>query len=249
MEEKRKVCVLTGASRGIGRAICAQLKSLPYPVTVIGTATGEKGLASIRESLQEHGLDGDACQLNLLDHESIDRFLQTLDERGWGPDILINNAGLPQDNLLLRMKDDQWHQVMQANLHATFTLSRYAVKKMMKKKWGRIVNISSVVGLTGNPGQANYTAAKAAVIAFTKSLAAEFASRNITANCVCPGFIETDMTNKLEDKQKRAILEKVPMGRMGSGAEVASAVKYLLTTDASYITGSTLHVNGGLVML
>ncbi len=249
MEKDAKICVLTGASRGIGQGICAQLKQLPYPVFVVATATGEEGLARIRDTLATLGLQGEACQLNLLEEASIARFLATLDERKWAPDILINNAGLTKDNLLLRMQDEQWHAVMQANLHATFTLCRYAVKKMMKKKWGRIVNLSSVVGVTGNPGQANYTAAKAGVIAFTKSMAAEFASRNITANCICPGFIETDMTAKLDEKQKQAVLEKVPMRRMGSVTEVASAIRYLLSPEAGYITGSTIHVNGGLVML
>jgi 3-oxoacyl-[acyl-carrier protein] reductase len=200
MEKDAKICVLTGASRGIGQGVCAQLKQLPYPVFVVATATGEEGLARIRDTLATHGLQGEACQLNLLEEASIDRFLATLDERKWAPDILINNAGLTKDNLLLRMQDEQWHAVMQANLHATFTLCRYAVKKMMKKKWGRIVNLSSVVGVTGNPGQANYTAAKAGMIAFTKSIAAEFASRNITANCICPGFIDTDASHGISDR-------------------------------------------------
>jgi len=249
MEVNRKTCLVTGASRGIGQAILYELKMLDYPVYVIGTATSKQGLEKIKKSIHSAGLEGEACILDLLSNDSIEAFLATLDEKKLVVDILVNNAGITRDNLLLRMQDTQWMDVMQANLHATFKLCRYVVKKMMKKRWGRIVNMSSVVGVTGNPGQANYTAAKAGMIAFTKSLASEFATRNITANCVCPGFIQTDMTASLDEGQVKAIMDNIPMQRMGDPEEIAHAVCFLLNKKAGYITGSTIHINGGLVML
>ena len=249
MDKSVKICLITGASRGIGKAILAALKEVGYPVYVIGTATSEPGLRAIEASLAEHKLDGEARTLDLLKSESMDELMTNLRDDEKMPDILINNAGITKDNLLLRMQDTQWDQVMQANLTSSFKLCRAVVKKMMKQRWGRIVNISSVVGVTGNPGQANYAAAKAGMIAFTKSLASEFATRQITANCVCPGFIETDMTSRLTDQQKKAILDNIPLQRMGSVTEVAHSVIFLCQKQAAYITGSTLHVNGGLVML
>ncbi|MEC8063599.1 MAG: 3-oxoacyl-[acyl-carrier-protein] reductase [Pseudomonadota bacterium] len=249
MDDIKKICLITGASRGIGKGIVTALQKLDYPVYVVATATSAPGLQSIQDTLNDSHLEGEARQLDLLDSDSIANLLEYLDRKKLALDILINNAGITRDNLLLRMQESQWHEVMQANLHASFKLCRYAVKKMMKKRWGRIVNISSVVGITGNPGQANYAAAKAGMIAFTKSLATEFATRNITANCICPGFIETDMTKVLDDKQKQAILQNVPMQRMGTVEDIAHTVNFLLHEHASYMTGATLHVNGGLVML
>lgn len=246
---EKRVCLITGASRGIGKSIIDSLIDYKGHLVVIGTATTDSGVDSINLHIKSLGLEGKGLKLDVLSEDSIDQMFSYLTENKLKPDILINNAGITRDNLILRMSKLQWDQVMMANCNFVFRICQFASKHMLKKRWGRIVNISSVVALTGNAGQANYTSSKAAVIAFTKSIAQELASRNITANCVCPGFIDTDMSRILTDDQKKAILSKIPMSRMGDPKEVAYAVSVLLDERSSYITGSTIHVNGGLVML
>jgi 3-oxoacyl-[acyl-carrier protein] reductase len=244
-----KLVLLTGASRGIGQAI---LKSLCQEKigTVIATATGQSGIQAIEKRLQEHGTAGQAIAWDALADNSHEALLDTIKATyDRMPDILINNAGITRDNLLLRMKPAEWRDVLQANLTAIFHLSQACTKSMIRKRWGRIVNISSVVARIGNAGQANYAAAKAGVVGFSKSLAAEVASRNITVNCICPGFIETDMLNFLSDAQRQEVCKKIPMGRLGDVEEIAHAVSFLISNKSSYITGTCLDINGGLVML
>ena len=245
---EKKVILVTGASRGIGREICERLaKDQKYIVT--GTATSAKGTKVIDKYLADSGNPGCGLQWNALNDESKQLIEQIKEKYGQSPQILVNNAGITRDNLLLRMKKEEWDDVLQANLTACFELTQLCVKGMLKRKWGRIINISSVVAGIGNPGQANYAAAKAGMIGFTKSLAAEIASRNITVNSICPGFIETEMLDFLTDEQKKLVLEKIPMKRLGKAADIAHAVIYLIDEESSYITGTSLHVNGGLVML
>ena len=244
-----RLILLTGASRGIGQAI---LKSLceAKAGTVIATATGHSGIQAIEKTLQDHGVSGQALAWDALSDGSHEALLDTIKATySQMPDILINNAGITRDNLLLRMKPSEWRDVLQANLTAIFHLSQACTKSMVRKRWGRIVNISSVVARIGNAGQANYAAAKAGVVGFSKSLAAEVASRNITVNCICPGFIETDMLNFLSDAQREEVCKKIPMGRMGDVEEIAHAVSFLISDKSSYITGTCLDINGGLVML
>lgn len=245
MSETRTALV-TGASRGIGLAIAAGLAGAGYDV--IGTATSDKGLDSIRAALDDSGRLRGALELNLTSRESIDSFLDALGDIDAVPLVVVNNAGITRDNLMLRMKQDEWDEVISANLSAVFTLTQKLVRPMLKARFGRIVNISSVVGTAGNAGQCNYAAAKAGLVGFTKSLAQEVANRNITVNAVAPGFIETDMTGKLTDEQKTGALAQVPMGRMGTADEIAAAVEFLVSDRAAYITGETLHVNGGMLM-
>lgn len=244
MNLEGKVALVTGASRGIGRAIAETL--VERGATVIGTATSEGGASAISEYLGKHGK---GLALNVTDPASIDAVLKEITAEFGALDILVNNAGITRDNLLMRMKDDEWADILDTNLTSIFRLSKAVLRGMMKKKCGRIINVGSVVGTMGNAGQTNYSAAKAGVIGFTKSLAREVASRGVTINTVAPGFIETDMTKALNDDQRAATLSSVPAGRLGDPREIAAAVAFLASPDAAYITGETLHVNGGMYMV
>jgi 3-oxoacyl-[acyl-carrier protein] reductase len=244
MNLEGKIALVTGASRGIGRAIAELL--VERGATVIGTATSENGAAAISEYLGENGK---GLALNVTDAESIESVLKTINDEFGALDILVNNAGITRDNLLMRMKDDEWTVIMDTNLTSIFRLSKAVLRGMMKKRNGRIINVGSVVGTMGNAGQTNYAAAKAGVIGFTKSMAREVASRGVTVNTVAPGFIETDMTKALNDEQRAATLSAVPAGRLGDPREIASAVAFLASPEAGYITGETLHVNGGMYMV
>lgn len=237
-----KVALVTGASRGIGRAIAERLSA--QGATVFGTATSDSGAQAISDYLGE----GRGLNLNVTSSDSIEVTLATIKERAGDVDILVNNAGITRDNLLMRMKDEEWDMVIDTNLKSLYRLSKAVLRPMMKKRTGRIISVGSVVGTMGNQGQVNYAAAKAGLLGFTKSLARELASRNITVNAVAPGFIDTDMTRELTDEQKAAIFGQVPLDRLGSPAEIASAVAFLASNEAGYITGETLHVNGGMVM-
>lgn len=243
MSESRTALV-TGASRGIGQAIAWELAR--RGCRVIGTATSEAGAERIRTAAAANTLAVEGAVLNVTDRPALDGFLQQLRDTVGEPAILVNNAGITRDNLLLRMKDEDWDAVIETNLTAVFRLSRACLRGMMKARWGRIVNIGSVVGLMGNPGQANYGAAKAGVVGFSRALAREVAGRGITVNTVAPGFIATDMTNKLSEAQQEAILSQVPAGRLGSPADIAHAVAFLASEQAGYITGELINVNGGL---
>ncbi|WP_372625159.1 3-oxoacyl-ACP reductase FabG [Arsukibacterium sp.] len=239
-----KVALVTGASRGIGKAIAEQLAALG--AKVVGTATTEKGAAAISAYLADKG---QGMVLNVTDTDSIEQCLTEIKNQFGEIDILINNAGITRDNLLMRMKDDEWFDIIQTNLTSVFRLSKAVLRSMMKKRYGRIVTIGSVVGSMGNAGQTNYAAAKAGVLGFTKSLAREVASRGITVNAVSPGFIDTDMTKELSDEQKEAIFSQVPANRLGQPDEIAATVAFLVSAPAAYITGETIHVNGGMYML
>lgn len=239
----KKIALVTGATRGIGRAIAEELVAKGN--FVIGTATSEKGAESISAYLGENGK---GLVLNVADADSIEATLAQIKEQFGDIDILVNNAGITRDNLLMRMKDDEWFDIIQTNLTSVYRMSKAMLRTMMKKRFGRIITIGSVVGSMGNPGQTNYCAAKAGLIGFSKSLAKEVASRGITVNVVAPGFIATDMTDELNEEQKNAILAQVPAGHLGSAQDIAKAVAFLASDDASYITGETLHVNGGLYM-
>lgn len=239
-----KIALVTGASRGIGRAIAEDL--IARGATVIGTATSENGAQAISEYLDGKGK---GFVLNVTENDSIEKFLADVRAEFGEIDILVNNAGITRDNLLMRMKDDEWQDIIDTNLSSVFRLSKAVMRAMMKKRHGRIITIGSVVGTMGNAGQANYAAAKAGVIGFSKSLAREVASRGITVNVVAPGFIETDMTRALTDDQRAGILSQVPANRLGDAKEIASAVAFLASDEASYITGETLHVNGGMYMI
>ena len=238
-----KIALVTGASRGIGRSIAETLAA--SGATVIGTATSEKGAAAISDYLQANGT---GLVLNVTDADSLKAALEEIKTRYGDIDILVNNAGITRDNLMMRMKDDEWNDIMATNLTPVFQLSKAVLRGMMKKRHGRIISIGSVVGSTGNPGQANYAAAKAGVIGFSKSLAREVASRGVTVNVVAPGFIDTDMTQSLTDEQKEAIFKDIPANRLGNPKEIAAAVAFLASDAAGYITGETIHVNGGMHM-
>ena len=238
-----EVALVTGASRGIGKAIAEQLKA--DGATVIGTATTEGGADKISEYL---GDSGKGMCLNVTDADSVASVIKQISSDFGDVSILVNNAGITRDNLLMMMKDDQWNDIIDTNLTSIFRLSKAVVRKMMKARKGRIINIGSVVGSSGNPGQTNYSAAKAGLLGFTKSLAREIGSRNITVNAVAPGFIDTDMTRELADDQKEALIGSIPLSRLGDPADIANAVAFLAGPDASYITGETLHVNGGMHM-
>ncbi|MDD1782745.1 3-oxoacyl-ACP reductase FabG [Enterovibrio sp. ZSDZ35] len=239
-----KIALVTGASRGIGRAIAEIL--VERGATVVGTATSESGAAAISDYLGENGK---GYALNVTSAESIETVLKAVKEEFGDIDILVNNAGITRDNLLMRMKDEEWMDIMDTNLTSIFRMSKAVLRAMMKKRNGRIINVGSVVGTMGNAGQANYSAAKAGVVGFTKSMAREVASRGITVNTVAPGFIETDMTKALNDDQRAATLAQVPAGRLGAPREIAATVAFLASDDAAYITGETLHVNGGMYMI
>ena len=243
---ENKVTLVTGASRGIGKGIAIELGK--SGARVIGTATSENGANNITEYLQQAGIDGKGMVLDVRDSESIDQCIAQITEEFGAIDILVNNAGITRDTLLMRMKIEQWEEVYETNLRSVFLLSKACLRGMMKKRAGRIINISSVVGATGNPGQANYASTKAGMVGFTKSLAREVANRGVTVNCVAPGFIRTDMTEELTDEQKEQILSGVPMAKLGEVEDIAKTVKFLASEDSDYITGQTLHVNGGLHM-
>ncbi|MBF0265677.1 MAG: 3-oxoacyl-ACP reductase FabG [Gammaproteobacteria bacterium] len=246
MSDEKKLALVTGATRGIGMAIAIKLGQAGH--TVIGTATSEKGAQAISDYLKANQIDGQGFVLNVADNDSIDALMAQLKSDYSMPDILVNNAGITRDNLLMRMKDDEWDAIMQTNLTSIYKLSKACLRSMMKSRWGRIISIASVVGLTGNPGQTNYSAAKAGILGFTKSLAREVGSRNITVNAVAPGFIATDMTKELPEEVKESLLKQIPLERLGEPDEIASAVAFLSSMDANYITGETINVNGGMYM-
>ncbi len=239
-----KTALVTGASGGIGAAIARTLHAQGAAVALSGTR-----VAALESLAGELGGRVHVTPCDLSDRESVEKLIPAAEAAMGQVDILVNNAGLTRDGLFLRMKDDDWDTVIAVNLTATFRLARAAVKGMMKRRGGRIISITSIVGVTGNPGQGNYAASKAGMIGMSKSLAAEVASRGVTVNCVAPGFIESPMTDALNDKQKEAILTQVPAGRLGQGADVAAAVAYLASAEAQYVTGQTLHVNGGMAMI
>ncbi|MCK5888096.1 MAG: 3-oxoacyl-ACP reductase FabG, partial [Alcanivorax sp.] len=239
MSEK-KIALVTGASRGIGRAIAEQLVADGF--FVVGTATSEKGAAAIGEAL---GANGAGKVLNVTDKESVASTVKSINDEFGAPLVLVNNAGITRDNIMLRMKDDEWEDVINTNLNSLYRVSKACLKGMTKARWGRIINISSVVGTMGNAGQANYAAAKGGVEGFTRALARELGSRNITVNSVAPGFIQTDMTEALPEAQKDALLAGIPLARLGQPGEIASAVGWLASDGGGYVTGTTLHVNGG----
>jgi len=243
---ENEIALVTGASRGIGRAIATRLGE--QGAKVIGTATSEAGAAAITDYLAASGAKGRGLVLNVTDQDSVDNLLKQIAGEYGAPSILINNAGITRDNLLMRMKEDEWDGIIETNLTSLYRLSKGCLRAMMKARKGRIVNIASVVGSTGNPGQCNYSAAKAGMLGFTKSLAREVGSRGITVNSVAPGFIDTDMTRDLSDEQRKALLSGIPIGRLGQAEEVADAVAFLVSPGAAYITGETLHVNGGMYM-
>lgn len=246
MNFEDKVILVTGASRGIGAAIADNLGSVG--ATVIATSTTSDGANKISDRFESLNIKGEGHILDVSDNDSIDNIMKSIKTKYEAPLILINNAGITKDNILLRMKDEEWLDVMDTNLNAIYRLSKACLRGMTKARWGRIITIGSVVGSTGNPGQTNYSATKAGVLGFTKSLARELGPRNITVNCVSPGFIDTDMTKKLPDASREALLTAVPLGRFGSPGEVAEVVNFLVGDTGAYITGENIHVNGGMYM-
>lgn len=242
-----KLAVVTGASRGIGQAIAEKLGAMG--AIVIGTATTDNGATKISENFKNFAIEGRGKVLNIADDSSINNFFESLQQEFRMPDILINNAGITKDNLLMRMKDEEWDEVILTNLTAIFKLCRIASRAMMKQRWGRIINISSVSGCAGIAGQTNYAASKAGMIGFSKALAKEIATRGVTVNVVAPGFIKSDMTASLSDEYQQKILSEIPMARQGEPNEVAAAVAFLSSLEAGYITGQTIHVNGGIYMV
>ena len=240
----QKIALVTGATRGIGASIAKVLAEKGF--YVIGTATREEGAAAISKNL---GATGEGRVLDVSHPDQITTFIKALQDESKMPAILVNNAGITRDNLMIRMSDEDWQAVINTNLTSIFRLSKACLRTMMKAEWGRIISIGSVVATTGNPGQENYCAAKAGVIGFSKSLAQEIGSRNITVNVVAPGFIETDMTHDLKEEWKSALIERIPLNRIGKPEEIAHAVAYLASEEAGYVTGQTLHVNGGMAMV
>lgn len=241
-----QVALVTGATRGIGRSIALGLGAAG--ATVVGTGTTEAGAAAISKALAEANIRGRGAVLNVTDSTAVDRLLGEVEKEFGAITILVNNAGITRDNLLLRMKDDEWDAVMDTNLKSVFRLSRAVVRGMMKARAGRIINITSVVGASGNAGQVNYSAAKAGIAGLTRSLAREIGSRGITVNCVAPGFIDTDMTQALPEAARTALLGQIPLGRLGQPEDIAATVVFLASPGAAYITGATIHVNGGMYM-
>jgi 3-oxoacyl-[acyl-carrier protein] reductase len=246
MPHTGKIALITGASRGIGEAIALGLGK--QGATVIGTATTTQGAEKISVNFAKAGINGVGLVLNVAQPDSIEAALETIKERYGMPAILVNNAAITSDNLLLRMKEEEWGSVIETNLNSIYRVTKACLRDMLKARWGRIVSISSVVGVTGNAGQVNYAAAKAGLIGFTKALALEVGSRDITVNAVAPGFIDTDMTRELQDEQRTLLLSRIPLQRLGRPEEIAAAVVFLVSSDAGYITGQTLHVNGGMYM-
>jgi 3-oxoacyl-[acyl-carrier protein] reductase len=246
MSLEGKIALVTGATRGIGRAIALRLGA--QGATVVGTATSEAGALTITEYLKEANIAGSGMVLNVTDADSIETVVSDTESAYGAPSILVNNAGITRDNLLMRMKDDEWDDIINTNLTPIYKLSKRCLRAMTKARSGRIITITSVVGVMGNAGQTNYAAAKAGVIGFSKSLAREVGVRGITVNTVAPGFIDTDMTSSLAEEHKTALLAQVPIKRLGKPEEIAGAVSYLASEDAAYTTGETLHVNGGMYM-
>ncbi|HBH36409.1 MAG TPA: 3-oxoacyl-ACP reductase [Gammaproteobacteria bacterium] len=245
MSEQR-IALVTGASRGIGQAIADALGEAGC--IVIGTATTDNGAAAISAHLQEQGVSGEGMRLDVTDPESVDAVIKAIGETYGVPTILVNNAGITRDNILMRMKEEEWQAIIDTNLTSVYRVSKACLRGMMKARFGRIINIASVVGASGNAGQTNYSAAKAGIFGFSKSLAREVGSRGITVNAVAPGFIDTDMTRGLPDEQRKALLDTIPLGRLGSPQEIAAVVAFLASEPAAYVTGETLHVNGGMYM-
>jgi 3-oxoacyl-[acyl-carrier protein] reductase len=246
MKLEGQTALVTGASRGIGQSIAMTLaKAGAY---VLGTATSEQGVESIKNTLADNGIEGSAYVLNVADASSVATFAEALKADGYSPSILVNNAGITKDNLLIRMKDDEWDDVINTNLNAIYRITKMCLRAMMKARYGRIINITSVVAMSGNPGQTNYAASKAGMIGFTRSLAKEVGSRGITVNAVAPGFIETDMTDALDAEQKDSLLKQIALNRLGKVNEISEVVKFLASNDADYITGETINVNGGMYM-
>ena len=243
---EQKIALVTGASRGIGKAIADRLAK--DGMLVIGTATSQQGADAISARFQAAGVDGHGRVLNVTDAEQVQQLIKAISAEFAAPTVLVNNAGITKDNLFLRMKDEEWSSVIDTNLNALFTVTKACIKGMTKARWGRVINISSVVGSMGNPGQANYSATKAAADGFSRALAAELGSRAITVNSIAPGFIDTDMTQELPEAQREALKQQIPLARLGSADEIAAAVAFLASDDAAYITGSTIHVNGGMYM-
>lgn len=246
MSLEGKLALVTGATRGIGQAIAIELAA--QGATVIGTATSEAGAATINAYLATAGAKGKGLVLNVTDAAQLDVVLAQINAEFGDIQILVNNAGITRDQLLMRMKDEDWDAIMDTNLKPVFRLSKAVLRGMMKARWGRIISIASVVGAMGSAGQANYAAAKAGIIGFTKSLAREVGSRNITVNCVAPGFIDTDMTKGLAEEYKQQLLAQIPLGKLGEPQHIADAVAFLASERATYVTGQTLHVNGGMYM-
>jgi 3-oxoacyl-[acyl-carrier protein] reductase len=246
MSLQGEIALVTGASRGIGMSIARALGA--QGATVIGTATSEKGAQAISDYLAEAGITGSGMALNVTDADSVAATLQAITEQYGAVSVLINNAGITRDNLLMRMKDEEWEAIINTNLTSVYRLSKAVLRPMMKARKGRIISIASVVGISGNAGQTNYAAAKAGVIGFSKSLAREVGSRGITVNVVAPGFIDTDMTRELPDEVKTSLLKSIPLERLGQTEEIAAAVGFLASPMAAYITGETINVNGGMVM-
>jgi len=244
---KEKLVLVTGASRGIGRAIALTLGAAG--ATVIGTATSDKGAANISKIFNENNILGKGMKLNVTENEQISDLLNSITEDYGTVDILINNAGITRDNILVRMKEDEWNDIINTNLTSVYKMSKAVLRGMIKKRSGRIISITSVVGAMGNAGQSNYAAAKAGIMGFTKSLAREVGTRGITVNAIAPGFIETDMTDNLPEDQKLALAAQIPMGRLGTTNEIAQAVLFLADDSGSYITAQTLHINGGMYTL
>jgi len=245
-EFEHQTALVTGASRGIGKAIAITLGK--NGATVIGTATTKAGASAITDTLQGEGIRGQGHILDVADAQSVQTLAEFLKTEDINPAILVNNAGITRDNLFMRMKDDEWDDVINTNLNSIYRLCKICMRSMIKARYGRIINITSVVALTGNPGQANYAAAKAGILGFTRSLAREIGSRNITVNTVAPGFIATDMTADLPEAQQQQMLDQIALGRLGESDEIAAAVRFLASSAAAYITGETLNVNGGMYM-
>jgi 3-oxoacyl-[acyl-carrier protein] reductase len=246
MSLENEVALVTGASRGIGKATALALGA--KGATVIGTATSESGAESISAYLQENGIKGEGVKLDVTHQSEIDHVMERITEEYAAPGILVNNAGITQDNLLMRMKDADWDAIMETNLKSVYRMSKACLRPMTKARKGRIISIASVVGLMGNAGQTNYSAAKAGILGFTKSLAREVGARGITVNAVAPGFIDTDMTRDLAEEHKQLLLNQIPLGRLGQPEEIAAAVAFLASPEAAYITGETISVNGGMYM-
>ncbi len=246
MSLEGKVALVTGASRGIGRAIALQLGA--QGATVIGTATSESGAQNIAQALQDNGVKGTGMMLNVCDAESVAATLKRIQDEFGAPLILVNNAGITRDNLMMRMKDDEWFDVIDTNLNSLYRMSKAVLRGMTKARWGRIISIGSVVGAMGNAGQVNYAAAKAGLEGFGRALAREVGSRAITVNAVAPGFIDTDMTRELPEAQREALLTQIPAGRLGQAEEIANVVTFLASEQAAYVTGATIPVNGGMYM-